>query len=106
MLAKITEQEGKCCVVDHLHQTAFLGTSLARNVQGSAASVAKINEDRLIDFSKANYTGGRIVVSAAGDIDQGKLVDLSEKTIGALAVSRPASSTAHKRSGPGYIHRY
>jgi processing peptidase subunit beta len=91
VLTKIADHDEQYCVVDHLHQTAFMGTSLSRNVHGSAAAVANINKDRLVEFSKANYTGNKIVVSAAGDIDQARLVDLSEKALGGIASSSAAA---------------
>lgn len=83
---KAAEYDYESWVQDHLHETAFMGTALGRPVYGSEEAVAKLSSGDLAEYVQANHTsGGRVVVTGSGALDQKQLLELSEKHFGALA---------------------
>lgn len=71
-------------VFDHLHATAFQGTPLGQTILGPTKNIKKISKADLQQYIKTHYQPGRIVLSGAGGIEHGKLVDLANKHLGGL----------------------
>ncbi|CDH60421.1 mitochondrial processing peptidase beta [Lichtheimia corymbifera JMRC:FSU:9682] len=67
---------------EHLHATAFQGTSLGLPVSG--LNVENLTEQDLSNFVKSNYTADRMVLVGAGNVDHDALVKLAEKSFGGL----------------------
>jgi len=65
--------------MDHLHATAFQGTSLALSPIGTDASLKTISKADLESFVQQQFTGGRIVVAGAGGVSHDELSQLAEK---------------------------
>lgn len=61
--------------------------SLGRPVAGSVRSVEGLSREALLGFLSANYSGDRVVVAAAGDIDHDRLVQLVESGLSRLSSS-------------------
>ncbi|XP_041975371.1 mitochondrial-processing peptidase subunit beta [Aricia agestis] len=71
-------------VFDHLHATAFQGTPLGQTILGPTKNIKKISKADLQQYIKTHYQPARIVLSGAGGIEHGKLVDLANKHLGGL----------------------
>lgn len=71
-------------VFDHLHATAFQGTPLGQTILGPTKNIKKISKADLQQYIKTHYQPSRIVLSGAGGIEHGKLVDLANKHLGGL----------------------
>ncbi|CAG9581103.1 unnamed protein product [Danaus chrysippus] len=71
-------------VFDHLHATAFQGTPLGQTILGPTKNIKKISKSDLQQYIKTHYQPSRIVLSGAGGIEHGKLVDLAQKHLGGL----------------------
>jgi len=86
-----TEAKTHAAVVfNNLHDTAFQGTGLAQTVYGTKASISSITSADLASFVKTYYTGPRVVVSAAGAVQQAEVAALADKYFGSLPSAPPA----------------
>lgn len=76
-------------VLDHLHATAFQGTSLGRTILGSEQNIRSLTRDQLVDYIQTQYTAPRMVVAGAGAVDHKELCDLADQHFGGLPTSSP-----------------
>jgi predicted Zn-dependent peptidase len=76
---------------DYVHDLFGLafwpGHPLSRPVAGSAATVGPLRRDDFLRFLEARYRPDRVLLSAAGRVNHAELVDVVERTFGALAGS-------------------
>lgn len=74
---------------DRLHHTAYRGSSLARTILGPVENIKTITAEDVRDYVREHYTGGRIVISAAGQIDHDQLVATAEKLFASVPPTGP-----------------
>lgn len=79
-------------ILDHLHETAFMGTGLGRTILGPEENIRRLTRDDLLDYVQTHYTSNRFVVAGAGAVDHNQLVDLSEQYFGKLPTSPKSGS--------------
>jgi mitochondrial-processing peptidase subunit beta len=72
-------------ILDHLHETAFMGTGLGRTILGPEENIRNLTKADLEAYIKTHYTADRFVISAAGAVDHNQLCQLTEKHFGGLA---------------------
>ncbi len=81
-------------ILDHLHETAFMGTGLGRTILGPIENIKSLTKADLQSYINTHYTANRFVVAAAGAVDHKELVSLTEKHFGKLpAGGKDASAT-------------
>ena len=66
-------------IYDEFEEMIFHDHPLGNNILGTPKSVRKINRNKVINFIKRNYSGGRIVISSVGDISFARLIKSVEK---------------------------
>jgi len=71
-------------VLDHLHATAFQGTSLGRTILGSEENIRSLSRQDLVDYIQTHYTAPKMVVAGAGAIDHEELCGLAAEHFGSL----------------------
>jgi mitochondrial-processing peptidase subunit beta len=76
-------------VLDHLHATAFQGTSLGRTILGSEENIRSITRNDLKEYIQKQYTAPRMVLAGAGAVDHKELCGLAAEHFGQLP-STPA----------------
>ena len=89
-------------VFDLAQDRAFAGQALGRPILGTDASIAAADKASLSEFHAGLYAPDRIVVSAAGAVDEDELLALAERAFGdAAAPERPLAEpdTAHFAGG-------
>uniref|UniRef100_A0A2M3YZW5 Putative mitochondrial-processing peptidase subunit beta n=1 Tax=Anopheles braziliensis TaxID=58242 RepID=A0A2M3YZW5_9DIPT len=69
-------------VFDHLHSTAFQGTSLANTVWGPSSNIRSIKRDDLRGYVDSHFKAPRMVLAVAGDVRQAELEKLAEQHLG------------------------
>jgi len=74
-------------VLDHLHATAFQGTSLGRTILGSEENIRSLTREQLVDYIQTQYTAPRMVVAGAGAVEHEQLCSLAEEHFGGLPTS-------------------
>jgi processing peptidase subunit beta len=70
-------------ILDELHTTAFMGTSLGGSILDSE-NVSNLSKADLSAFLSANYTADRLVIAGAGAVDHKQLCDVA-KSFGAAS---------------------
>ena len=81
-------------ILDHLHETAFMGTGLGRTILGPIENIKSLTKADLQSYINTHYTANRFVVAAAGAVDHKELVSLTEKHFGKLpSGGKDASAT-------------
>lgn len=71
-------------LLDHLHETAYMGTGLGRTILGPEANIRSLSRGDLQDYIKTHYTAPRFVIAGAGAVDHAQLVDLTQQHFGKL----------------------
>ena len=71
-------------ILDHLHETAFMGTGLGRTILGPIENIRNLTRDDLLEYISTHYTANRFVVAGAGAVDHKQLTELTEKHFGGL----------------------
>jgi processing peptidase subunit beta len=71
-------------ILDHLHETAFMGTGLGRTILGPEQNIRSMTKETLQNYISTHYTADRFVIAAAGAVDHNQLVELTEKHFGGL----------------------
>lgn len=74
-------------IFDHLTRTAFAGQALGLPVLGDEASIAAIDTDALRRWIADQYQPEKLVVAAAGKIDEDTLLRLVEARFGDIAAA-------------------
>ena len=82
-------------VLDHLHATAFQGTSLGRTILGSEENIRSLTRDQLVDYIQTQYTAPRMVVAGAGAVDHAELCSLAEEHFGGLPTTADKNANAN-----------
>jgi processing peptidase subunit beta len=71
-------------ILDHLHETAFMGTGLGRTILGPEENIRSLTKADLQSYINTHYTADRFVIAAAGAVDHKQIVELTEKHFGQL----------------------
>lgn len=71
-------------VFDHLHASAYQGTSLGRTILGPTENIKKISKKDLLNYLKNNYGPPRFVLAGAGGVAHEQLVQLAEQHFGKM----------------------
>jgi predicted Zn-dependent peptidase len=81
------EDEPQDKVHDVLDRAVFGGHPLGRRVLGEAEVISSIPVPDIDSYHRARYTGGNIVVAAAGNLDHEQIVELTKRHIEPPAAS-------------------
>jgi len=90
-------------IFDHFQATAFPEQPLGRPVLGSAEIVRSLTRPALVDYVEGKYGAPRMVFSAAGRLDHGRVVDMVEAAFDSLPT--PAGADKDPASYRGGDHR-
>jgi processing peptidase subunit beta len=71
-------------ILDHLHETAFMGTGLGRTILGPEENIRSLSKADLQNYINTHYTADRFVIAGAGAVDHKQLVELTDKYFGKL----------------------
>lgn len=84
------EKQMEEVVFDHLHATAYQGTSLGLTILGTDDNINTLQRKDLSDYISNHYTTDRMVLVGAGGVDHAELCKLGETAFSSL---RKASSS-------------
>jgi predicted Zn-dependent peptidase len=88
-------------VFDLLQETAFPDQPLGRPILGRAGCLERVGRDHLKGFMADLYDAPHMIVTAAGDVDHARLVDLAAAHLEHLPQGRKAPSPEAPRYGGG-----
>lgn len=98
--AEEVEKNKEEVVFDHLHGTAFQGSSLGYTILGPEANIRGITRQNLLDYISANYTPERMVLVSAGNINHDDLVKKATQHFGSMT---PGNVRASKIKKPTFV---
>mmetsp|Transcript_31368 Transcript_31368/g.46266 ORF Transcript_31368/g.46266 Transcript_31368/m.46266 type:complete len:474 (+) Transcript_31368:97-1518(+) len=78
-------------VLDHLHDTAFMGTGLGRTILGPEENIRSLSKADLSDYINTHYTAPRMVIAGAGAINHDELCSMASEHFGKLPTSPQGS---------------
>ena len=96
------EDEPQDKVHDVLDRAVFGDHPLGRRIIGSSEVIARIPVDQIAEYRSARYRGPNLVVTAAGNLDHDRLVELSAKYLDAQQGSKDPEPDEHAGEGSGY----
>lgn len=73
------EKQTEEVIFDRLHMTAFRDSPLGFTILGSAENIQNMKREDILEYIARNYTGNRMVIAAAGDINHKELVEQVQK---------------------------
>jgi len=71
-------------VYDAFMETAFTGQPIGRPILGTPDTIKGFDEAAIRAFLQREYTPGKMVLAAAGDVDHARIVDAAERFFGAM----------------------
>jgi predicted Zn-dependent peptidase len=93
-------------VFDLLQEAAYPGQPVGRPILGTVETVSAFSRDSLAGYMAQHYSGGAMVLAAAGRIDHAELVALASRHFGALPAGAAAPSVAAEyRGGEARVNR-
>jgi predicted Zn-dependent peptidase len=97
------EDEPQDRVHDVLAEAVFGSHPLGRRVLGEAEVIASIPIPDIESYHHARYTGGEIVIGAAGHLDHGQIVELAERLVSPPAGGEGAAPETALGEGGGRL---
>ena len=86
-------------VFDYFQECAYPAQAMGRPVLGSPEIVRKLSRKSVVSYLKDNYGASRMVLSAAGNLDHGQIVDLAGKLLSDMPAERATSTEAARYVG-------
>eukprot|EP00172_Hildenbrandia_rubra_P000953 Plantae.Rhodophyta-Hildenbrandia_rubra.ctg15456.p1 GENE.Plantae.Rhodophyta-Hildenbrandia_rubra.ctg15456~~Plantae.Rhodophyta-Hildenbrandia_rubra.ctg15456.p1 ORF type:complete len:502 (-),score=103.33 Plantae.Rhodophyta-Hildenbrandia_rubra.ctg15456:336-1841(-) len=91
-------------VFDYLHETAYQGSPLGRNILGPVENIQKMTREDLKSYVRTHYKPHRMVLAGAGDIEHEELVKMAEKLFGNMkADPNPVTAADLVAANPSYL---
>jgi predicted Zn-dependent peptidase len=76
-------------IYDAFMETAFSGQAVGRPILGTPDTIKSFDEATIRTFLAREYTPGKMVLAAAGDVDHGRIVDMAERLFGGMPATAP-----------------
>jgi predicted Zn-dependent peptidase len=92
-------------IFDELWAAAFADQALGRSILGSEASISAIAAGQLTDWRDRHYTGGGLILVAAGKVDPDAIADMAADRFGSLPKAGPRPVTEARFTGAARVGR-
>ncbi|HIJ62119.1 MAG TPA: insulinase family protein [Rhodospirillaceae bacterium] len=89
-------------VFDHFQSTAYPDQAVGRPVMGTADLVRGMSRQTIAGYLSDTYGAGRMILSAAGNLEHEAVVEMAGKAFRALPAERPVAEEAARYSGGEY----
>jgi predicted Zn-dependent peptidase len=93
-------------IYDAFMETAFAGQAVGRPILGTPDTIKSFDEATIRAFLAREYTPGKMVLAAAGDVEHARIVDLADRLFGAMpSVEARQPESGHYIGGERRISR-
>jgi predicted Zn-dependent peptidase len=89
-------------VFDHFQERAFPDQPMGRPVLGSPEIIRRLPRERVMAYLRDHYGAAQMVLSASGNLDHDRIVDLAAKLFSAMPAERAASTEPARYTGGEY----
>jgi predicted Zn-dependent peptidase len=79
-------------IFDYFQERAFPDQAMGRPVLGSPEIIRKLSREAVMGYLRDHYGAARMVLSAAGNLDHRRVVDLAEKLLAEMPAERAVTS--------------
>jgi predicted Zn-dependent peptidase len=86
-------------VYDAFMETAFAGQPIGRPILGAPDTIRSFDADKIRRFIAREYTTGKMVLAAAGDVNHAQVVEAAEKFFGGLPAIEARSAEPGRYTG-------
>ncbi|MEE1610324.1 M16 family metallopeptidase [Microvirga sp. CF3016] len=76
-------------IYDAFMETAFSGQAVGRPILGTPDTIKSFDEATIRTFLAREYSPGKMVLAAAGDVEHARIVDLAERLFGGMPAVSP-----------------
>jgi predicted Zn-dependent peptidase len=86
-------------IYDAFMETAFSGQAVGRPILGTPDTIKSFDEATIRAFLAREYTPGKMVLAAAGDVDHAQIVDMAERLFGGMPAIAPQQPESGRYTG-------
>jgi predicted Zn-dependent peptidase len=86
-------------IYDAFMETAFSGQAVGRPILGTPDTIKSFDEATIRAFLAREYTPGKMVLAAAGDVDHAQIVDMAERLFGGMPAVAPQQPESGRYTG-------
>ena len=86
-------------IYDAFMETAFSGQAVGRPILGTPDTIKSFDEATIRAFLAREYTPGKMVLAAAGDVDHARIVDMAERHFGGMLAIAPQQPESGRYTG-------
>jgi predicted Zn-dependent peptidase len=86
-------------VFDFFQECAFPDQAMGRPVLGSPEIIRALSRESVVGYLKDHYGASRMVLSAAGNLDHDRLVELADKLLSGVPAERAVTTQAARYAG-------
>jgi predicted Zn-dependent peptidase len=86
-------------IFDHFQECAFPDQAMGRPVLGRPEIIRKLSRKSVVGYLKDHYGASRMVLSAAGNLDHDRIVELADKLLSGLPAERAVSTEPARYAG-------
>jgi predicted Zn-dependent peptidase len=79
-------------IFDYFQERAFPDQAMGRPVLGSPEIIRKLSREAVMGYLRDHYGAARMVLSAAGNLEHARVVDLAEKLLSGMPAERAVTS--------------
>lgn len=102
---KRSQDEPSDCIHDLHMERRWPGHPFGYSTLGTLESIGATNRDTLVGYMRRRYRGPRVLLAAAGLVDNAQIVDLAQKLLGGLPADETESELPKPRPAPGTHYR-
>ena len=89
-------------IFDHFQERAFPDQAMGRPVLGSPEIIRALTREAVIAYLRDHYGAARMVLSASGNLDHDRFVELAEKLLSAMPAERAVTTEPARYTGGEY----
>jgi predicted Zn-dependent peptidase len=92
-------------IFDHFQERAFPDQAMGRPVLGSAKVLRRLSREAVMAYLRDHYGAARMVLSASGNLDHDRIVELADKLLSAMPAERPVDAEPARYIGGEHRQR-
>jgi predicted Zn-dependent peptidase len=89
-------------IFDHFQERAFPAQAMGRPVLGSPEIIRRLPREQVMAYLRDHYGATRMVLSASGNLDHDRIVDLADRLFSGMPAERPITAEPASYAGGDY----
>jgi predicted Zn-dependent peptidase len=86
-------------IFDHFQERAFPDQAMGRPVLGSPEIIRELKREAVIAYLRDHYGAARMVLSASGNLDHDRVVELAHRLLSAMPAEKPITTEPARYAG-------